>query len=455
MKRDTDTMPKKLIAAVACITLFTTACSSIKDTQPSGPNPDAKSLSATFHNSSPSFDVLFVSAAYNETITFQALMSELHKRGYSAKIVTFNSNEKTTGKKSKDIFNLKQHLEQSQLAVSIDDKTPEGSNHYNNIGYSFTPNNWLENPVEPIAQEQVQIITQSLNPKLVITGISHVVQAQIANQFQAQNVPVVAMYNKLIPFDNQPGVQRWLKDAKPVDEIFIPVDILIEATHKLRPFQSSWITVTGMPALPRWKESVKTSNQKAVRRALNLNREKPTIVFLGKYDQYYANDLDLLLQAMRERPDIQVVIQNAGDTALTNSILARYKGLEHVRLVSRQWPGTSLVAIADMIVTNDSYDGTMAALAQYPVLFISDTQKHPNALVDLGLAASTNKWAGLLNAVHKVIDKNVHASGSVSPMGFPKRPIERTTNRIEAIMQRTANPLKSVTIEKIEMANSM
>ncbi|CAM3577115.1 hypothetical protein PAHA111176_08965 [Parendozoicomonas haliclonae] len=250
-------------------------------------------------------------------------------------------------------------------------------------------------------------LVKQFQPKVVITGMAHIGQAQIARDFWNTGVWTIAFYDNLESPEGQQWVQPWLELTRPVAEELLVTTVLLknsfpeDYTHKHR------TSVVRHPALNEWQESFANNTKASLKQGLNLD-ERPVILVAGGYGEDFQRSLAVIEEAAALRSDLQWLMTPHPRTVNTRGESTTPQP-ENLRLIT-EVPTVTLGATADLVITHRSTVGWLASQMGLPVIFV-----RPESTTDHlmgGRIQMVNNPASLLNALHRQLD----TSYSPAPM---------------------------------------
>lgn len=357
-----------------------------------------------------STDILFLAMDQGESEIFRLLVPELQRRNLSVSIFTLGQ---------ADTF-----------FADMEEATPIAT-------LATFPANLSDDRAAQLAQDAVTKIVGGIRPTVVVTGMSHAIEAQLSNHFRGNGSTIVAVYDRFSLISQTPAILAWLKTTTGVDDVLLPGHYQAIDAGNLAAFQSSYIGISGHPVLEQWDILFLVTDAVQKKHDLGLDPKRPVILFTGGQEPEYQQWLTLFLRSMAERPDIQVLI--APDPR-TDGQLEREKvqslKLKNVRVMDGNTGTAELATVADLVVTHKSITGFQAAWQGLPVLFIA-AKGYTNILTDAGLASRASSWQQILNTVHGSIDRiREPKEASFRKLGVPEQSLQRITDHLQLTVQK-------------------
>ena len=355
-------------------------------------------------------DILFLAMDQSESQVFKLLLPEIHRRNLDTRIFTLG--------RADTVF------ADTKGALSIATMTP-------------LPTNLSDDRTVLLNQNAVTKIVESIRPTVVVTGMSHAIEAQLSNHFREKGSIIIALYDRFGLISQTPQVSPWLATTSGVDELLLPGHYQAVDAGKLAAFQSSQIAISGHPVLEQWDSTFLVANPTQQKQRLGLDPKRPIILFTGGRDPEYQQQwLTLFLRSMAERPDIQVLItpHPQTDGQLERNTVQSLK-LENVLVMDGSTTIAELATVADLVVTLKSTAGFQAAWQALPVLFIAG-EEYNNILTDAGIASRASSWQQILNSVYRYIDRPQHSeTTSFKMLGVPDHSLQRITDHLQTTVQ--------------------
>ncbi len=374
--------------------LLVTGCSSF-----------AQKTTADNAPSGETVDILLIANDQGECQVFSLLLPELAHRSLSAQVLTM-------GQADTAFANQKEAVRLNTLGSLSE--------------------NAANDRTQQLDKETLERIATQFRPAIVVTGMSHAIQAQLANRFKTAGATTMAFYDNFDLISQSQYVTPWLETATGVDELLLPGHYQAADAGKLPVFTNSQISISGNPALEQWDIVFLITNKAQEKQRLALDPKRPVILFTGGYGDEYEQWLQLFRQAMTERPDLQVLIapHPKTDGQLERNAVA---GLQLTNASVRDGTTSTaqLATVADLVVTHKSTTGFQAAWQGLPVLFIAPDD-YNNILIDAGLASRASSWQQILNNVHRYIDQpKRRETVSLKMLGVPEQSLQRIADHLQ------------------------
>lgn len=363
-------------------------------------------------------DVLFIAYDYGDALAFKAVIPYLKSRQMHVKILVFGAAEKA----------LKDFSGSVTLTSLL---TMEQKNKYAQL-----IKDWQMSRTVALPDVVLKDVVSRLDPRVVVTGMAHAIQAQLTNQLAIKGAYSIAFYDNFDAPDTQAFVQPWLAATFGVNEVFLPGDYLINSFLKLKPLSGSELTVVGQPALEDWAKSIQGINREAVIKQLTLKAGEPVIVYAAGYDLDSLSWLNKFLEVAASRPDMQIIIalHPKMNGRLGTELEKKVKALSNVMLAPQGISTEELASISNLLVTHKSTVGVKAAYAGIPVLYVAESS-YQNILTEHHLALRASSWSEIMNAVHRSLDQDLPTLVALKKLGMPSQPVVRFDGRLLDILK--------------------
>ncbi|OQX39254.1 MAG: hypothetical protein B0D91_01920 [Oceanospirillales bacterium LUC14_002_19_P2] len=374
--------------------LLMTGCSSLAQQSKSDPAPTSDTV-----------DILLIANDQGESQIFKLLLPELARRNLSAQVLTMGQAD----------------------TVFADQKEAVQLNTLGSVS-----ENAANDRTQQLDKETLERIATQVRPAIVVIGMSHAIQAQLANRFKTAGATTMAFYDNFDLISQSQYVVPWLETTTGVDELLLPGHYQAVDAGKLPAFANSQISISGNPALEQWDIVFLITNKAQEKQLLALDPKRPVILFTGGYGDEYEQWLQLFLQAMAERPDLQVLIapHPKTDGQLERNAVAALK-LANASVRDGATPTAQLATVADLVVTHKSTTGFQAAWQGLPVLFVASND-YTNILIDAGLASRASSWQQMLNQIHRAIDQPKRPETvSFNMLGVPEQSLQRIADHLQ------------------------
>ncbi len=374
--------------------LLVTGCGSFAQQTESDPAPASETV-----------DILLIANDQGESQVFNLLLPELTRRNLSAQVLTMGQADTVFANQTEAVL-------------------------LNTLG--SLSENATDDRTQQLDRETLERIVTQFRPAIVVAGMSHAIQAQLANRFKTAGATTMAFYDNFDLISQSHYVVPWLETTTGVDELLLPGHYQAVDAGKLPAFANSQISISGNPALEQWDIVFLITNEAQEKQRLALDPKRPVILFTGGYGDEYEQWLQLFLQAMAERPDLQVLIAphpNTDGQLERNAVAALPLTNASVRDVSTST--AQLATVADLVVTHKSTTGFQAAWQGLPVLFVA-ADVYNNILIDAGLASRASSWQQILNNVHRYIDQpKRRETVSFKMLGVPEQSLQRIADHLQ------------------------
>ncbi|GAA4649367.1 hypothetical protein GCM10023116_16410 [Kistimonas scapharcae] len=372
-------------------------------------------------------DIVLIANDQGESQVFKLLLPELARRNLSTQVLTMGQAD-TVFTTQKEVVRLNTLGSLSENAAN--DRT------------------------QRLDKETLERIATQLRPAIVVTGMSHAIQAQLANRFKTAGATTMAFYDNFDLVSQAQFAVPWLETTSGVDELLLPGHYQAVDAGKLPAFANSQISISGNPALEQWDIVFLVANPVQEKQRLALDPKRPVILFTGGYGDEYEHWLQLFLQAMAERPDLQVLIapHPKTDGQLERSSVAALK-LTNVSVRDGALSTAQLATAADLVVTHKSTTGFQAAWQGLPVLFVA-ADDYTNILIDAGLASRASSWQQILNNVHRTIDQPRHRETvSFQTLGVPEQSLQRIADHLQTTRYQVVGAGSPI-LEQLQVENN-
>jgi len=281
-------------------------------------------------------------------------------------------------------------------------------------------------PTETLSSQELIQLDQKVAPKIVVSGMSSKIQAQLLNHFKSKGAQTVAFYNGMDALDFKSRTETFFQEISLIDAYMVPHKDLIESLQKKlnAKHQTAEIIVTGQPALEEWDKAFAKTDTETLRTRLKLDPKKKTILFLGEshksYKDEYPTYLKIFFESIRPLSNTQVLIvlypKGGGNLERTEA-----EGLPHVRVVELK--GISLyqlASIADLIVTYKAPIGVQALYKGIPVIYVAEPS-YQNFMIHKGFAPQISEATALRAAIEGSLSSSSHTIENMAEkIGLPR-----------------------------------
>ena len=290
-------------------------------------------------------DVLFVAYDQGESNAFLQMEKALQQRQINYRILAFG--------RASEIF--KEHP--YRLETSIENQQ------------------LLRNDrARELSSFELEETIKSLRPSIVYSGMASVIQAQLLNAFKKRGSYTIAFYDNFDPIADKEYVQPFLNRVTPPDEYHIPSIATRSSFDDLPAFENSILTVSGTPALEAWDKVYQQTNTDMVRQELNIDKNKPVVVFAGGYDTTYETYLKAFVRAAGSMPSILFLVtpHPKTDGSLERSVV-KTLGTGNIRVVDKNVHSTAVLSkLSVAVVVHKSSIAAQALYKNKPVLYVAE-----------------------------------------------------------------------------------
>ena len=376
-------------------------------------------------------DVLFIAYDYGDALAFKAVLPQLKLRNIHFQVLTFGAAEQAFSDEI-HTMQLRTLLPQKQQAVLM--------------------KKWKASRSVLLPAPILKDIIAHFKADIVVTGMAHGIQAQLASQFSQAGSHTIAFYDNFDVPQSQSYVNPWLNAVTGINEVFLPGDYLIDSFLKIESLSRSEITVVGNPALESWISSQDSIDKASIINQLSLDGEKPIAIYAMGYDKSASHWFNRFLDAVMDRPDVQVVValhpkmQGQLDPLLASKI----QKIDNVKISPQNITTEALTKIADLVVTHKSTIGVKAAYAGVPVLYLAD-KTYTNILIEHHFAELASSWSEIINTLHQMLDQAKPPLQNFESLGIPLQSAVRFNGRLLEILKHSTPAAQKPVLEKFEV----
>ena len=376
-------------------------------------------------------DILFIAYDYGDAVAFKAVLPQLKLHNIHFQILAFGAAEQVFSDELHTI-QLKTLLPQKQQAALV--------------------TKWKTSRSELLPALMLKDITSQFTTHIVVTGMAHAIQAQLASQFSQTGSHTIAFYDNFDVPQSQNYVKPWLNTVKGINEVFLPGDYLIDSFLKIASLSRSEITVTGNPALESWANSQEDTDKTKIINELSLSAKKPIAIYAMGYDKSASHWFNRFLDAAMDRPDIQVVVALHPKIRgqLDPLLASRIQKIKNIKISPQNITTEALTGIADLVVTHKSTVGVKAAYVGVPVLYLAD-ETYTNILIDHHFAELASSWSEIINTLHQMLDQTKRSPKSFASLGIPMQSAARFNGRLLEVLKDSKPTVQQPVLEKIEL----
>ncbi|MFN7662268.1 MAG: hypothetical protein ACK5PQ_00870 [Alphaproteobacteria bacterium] len=162
----------------------------------------------------------------------------------------------------------------------------------------------LKKKADPLRSSEIEYLKQQWKPRIVLTGMSSVAQAEVLNAFP--KAKRVILYDKFEDPRNISSLKPFLKTVGSVDVCLVPSQSLIPSFEVL--FKGTQIEVVGHPALKEWENVFFNIDRSKLRQKLGIEPTQKVVVFFGGRGEGYQESLDLFCNAVKNHSGWKVLV---------------------------------------------------------------------------------------------------------------------------------------------------
>ncbi len=337
-------------------------------------------------------DVLFVLYDMGEAKGLQPLMSLLSKNGKSYKILA---------------------LGQASEAFPVDS---------NIIPLPLKKDHVLDWNRSQTLETGLLAFLDTIECKVVISGMACLAQAQILEQFGNKNTWTVAFYDNFDGPETKTYILPFLKYGTTVHELWVPSKQTYDGFDKN--FQPFWgqMCIMGQPALESWQHTFLTTDRMSIRQELDIGPETPCVLFVGGYDDTYEEALKVFLEAtnLLQTDDVQFLIS---PHPKTYGVLERKLVDEQVDdvnvLIPHGYSTSELATISHLVICHKSTVGVLALYQGIPVVYVAKKDNYSNFVIQEGQAGQVETPSALVDAILAALSAPHSGKRSFNALGIP------------------------------------
>ena len=248
---------------------------------------------------------------------------------------------------------------------------------------------------QPLSAMALEQLTSRLTPRVVICGVSTMIQHQIVQAYQALGVVAVVYHESLCFTDSDSSLLNQVL-ASDTTRFMVSSHLVARQITGLN--RKAKITVVGQPAFDEWHRAAEQFESTRVRELLAPDRRfdsgKKTILYSGTYCTDHRQLFELFARSVPGLSHFNIVgsLHPKVDGALERELLAELK-IENVILLPAAISTMQAAALSDLVVCHRSTVGLQAMCMKKPVIFL-DIPGSP--FTDIAVA---NGWAHIAYTV--------------------------------------------------------
>ena len=353
-----------------------------------------------------SVDVLFCAYDMGESNAFNKLMSELDKQKITYKILALG--------KSLDVFNQHPNL----IKIDLPDVK--------------------SNREQTLGSDHLELIKNTVHPKIIIAGMSSVVQAQLLNSFR-DAAYTVAFYDNFDDPESKEYIQPFLKTIGKIDEYFLPSETTLPGFQRSDVTRLAKLSVLGQPVLEDWDDTFVKTDKLELRSRLHVSSMDKVLLFVGGYDDTYKDYFRLFVKAMKSfetDSDLKVFVTYHPKTkGEAEKLIITEEGARNIKIIEQDGPSTAQIAtISDVLLCHKSSVGIQALYIGLPVVYVVKKGDLNNFAINQGLAYEVEDLETLTDTVKNILSAANSNKAPLKSLGIPKEATKKITERIKTLL---------------------
>lgn len=272
---------------------------------------------------------------------------------------------------------------------------------------------------------EVEKISQSIQPKIFISGVAFELQGQFLEAFKQRDIRTFAYWDNF----SDTGGNAYFSNAHKVGRIAGALLLPSEQLSKAASFQNSEKIVVGQPTLDLWRN---LAPNLALKKSLQLSDEKKTLAYVGGYGQEYEEAFKLFIHGLQKGDfkDFQILIL---PHPKTDGSFERELAKDVGRVITGT-PTQEIVAISDILICHQSTVGMQALAIPKPVLFLMPKgQLYENFLISQGYVKRLGEDDNLESEVRKSI--SAPPVDIYKIMGIPENAVQKLVDLVKREIQ--------------------
>ena len=287
----------------------------------------------------------------------------------------------------------------------------------------FTRNKTVaKNRNHRLNQRTVYRLTKQISAKVVYTGMASRAQAQVANVWERSGAKVIAFYDNFDPVDSVNYVKPFLDELDALDEFHVPSKRTGNSFAAITKSTGAQMVVTGQPTMEAWNTTFAQTDKVLLRKTLNIDPQKPIVLFAGDYSNTYPKAFQTFVKASQRLPNVHFLVtyHPKFNGELEKSNIEALAG-SNVQLVHHSMFSTAtLSTIATLVLVHKSSVAQQAVYQGKPVIYVAE-EGYQNLLLteQLAILASAPKPLGVMIEAHL---QGFRAPAITEKLGIPDAP---------------------------------
>ena len=241
---------------------------------------------------------------------------------------------------------------------------------------------------DPLYEGELKSLKKDFDPKIVLTGMSSVGQAEVLNAFPGAKRVVI--YDSFDSPRARKTIQPFLKTVGFVDVCLVPATFLVPSFKSL--FKGGRIEVVGHPAIDEWEKVFQNVDRARLRGDLEVDPSEKVIVFVGGVESTYNHYLELFLETVKRHPKWKTFVV----PHLSSDGWDEKKATGGIGHVSEEMKRKliEMASIADLVVCHKSSTCPLAFLMGVPCLYVAE-KGYRNFFIERGWIPRVGTEEGL------------------------------------------------------------
>lgn len=305
----------------------------------------------------------------------------------------------------------------------------------------ITPLEWKRE--QKLSNEELAQLKKCTRGSILVTGYNSAIQNQLIESVKSKGVETVVFYDSFNPPDtcnpNTSSPCYAHEAAYRADVMLVSTYDLKEAFQNISPVRCFAL---GNPTLETWKHHMDNVNQQALRTTLQVENDKPVLLYIGGYGDDYEGSFNLFLDSVKNIHDYQIVVtlHPKVDGTLEGKLIAD-KNLSQIKIAPKDIPTPSIASIASLVVTQRSTAGVQARFAGLPLIYVDvHPQKYTNFLIKSNHATQVSSPEAFIDELAVIQQKSKDTVSLQKKLGIPSNAAEKIAGYLMSILHTPTTP---------------
>ena len=285
----------------------------------------------------------------------------------------------------------------------------------------------------------LKLIEDAVRPKIVITGMASVVQAQVLNLFKEKQAYAIAFYDNFDTVETADYAQPFLRRVEQIDEYFIPSEATLPGFQKLEKTKHSKLSIFGQPILENWDDVFSKTNKEELRQKLDVGSQDQVLLFAGDCNNTYQQYFRIFVKGVGafNNPNLKVFVtyHPKTDGSFERSVVEEEK-IPNIKIIdTKEFSTTQIATIANAFACHKSSMGIQALYVGLPVIYVVESGEVRNFAIQQGIATQVESAADLSSALDRILKAaNRNQSPVQQSLGIPKNATARMVTHIKELL---------------------